>query len=69
MWWHLNNHVCRALFNYNSGDSGELSFRKGDILHITDTVYGNEIGSWKATIIADERFACRKTGKVPSKIR
>ncbi|EDV26046.1 uncharacterized protein TRIADDRAFT_55754 [Trichoplax adhaerens] len=59
----------RALFNYNSGDSGELSFRRGDVLHITDTLYGNKIGSWKATIIADERFAYRKTGKIPSKIR
>lgn len=37
----------RAHFDYDQPNKGEMSFRKGDIFHVTDTLHNNVVGSWQ----------------------
>ena len=43
----------RAQFDRFPHGKGELSFRKGDILHVTETFYKGQLGVWRASIVND----------------
>lgn len=38
---------CRAHFNYDQPNKGEMSFRKGDVFHVVDTLHNGVVGSWQ----------------------
>ncbi len=46
----------RAHFDYDQPIKGEMSFRKGDIFHVTDTLHNNVVGSWQVYRIGENRF-------------
>lgn len=37
----------RAHFNYDQPNKGEMSFRKGDVFHVVDTLHNGVVGSWQ----------------------
>ncbi|PSN46427.1 hypothetical protein C0J52_15363 [Blattella germanica] len=44
----VNEHnVRRAHFNYDQPNKGEMSFRKGDVFHVVDTLHNGVVGSWQ----------------------
>lgn len=46
----------RAHFDYDQPSKGEMSFRKGDIFHVTDTLLNNVVGSWQVYRIGKFQF-------------
>ncbi|XP_057308666.1 disks large homolog 5-like isoform X2 [Hydractinia symbiolongicarpus] len=59
----------RTLFDRTHPSKGELAFRKGDILHVTETLYKGQLGIWRATIITDNPDSDeykKVQGKIPS---
>ena len=62
----------RAQFDRFPHGKGELSFRKGDILHVTETFYKGQLGVWRASIVNDSETIKPSSGKltkgkIPSK--
>ncbi|XP_066910979.1 disks large homolog 5-like isoform X2 [Clytia hemisphaerica] len=62
----------RAQFDRFPHGKGELSFRKGDILHVTETFYKGQLGVWRASIVNDNETTKPSSGKltkgkIPSK--
>ncbi|XP_062505229.1 disks large homolog 5-like isoform X2 [Corticium candelabrum] len=58
----------RALFDYHSPEGGEMAFKEGDVLHVKDTMYGDNIDVWLATRLPKGRYV-GETGCIPSKSR
>lgn len=61
--------LFRTLFDRTHPSKGELAFRKGDILHVTETLYKGQLGIWRATIITDNPDSDeykKVQGKIPS---
>ncbi|KAH3871821.1 hypothetical protein DPMN_035036, partial [Dreissena polymorpha] len=58
----------RAMIDHVADKDGELSFRRDDLLHIEDTMYGGQQGVWYAWIISDTGEKI-KGGTIPSKDR
>jgi len=44
---------CRAHFNYDQPNKGEMSFRKGDVFHVVDTLHNGVVGSWQVYRIGE----------------
>lgn len=38
--------LFRTHFSHESTGKGELSFRKGEVFHVVDTLYNGKPGSW-----------------------
>lgn len=59
----------RTLYERPSPPKGELHFKKGDILHVTDTLYKGQLGVWRAYIVDETNGQDHKKtkGKIPSK--
>lgn len=60
---------CRALFDRLPHAKDELSFKKNDILYVTDTMHQGHIGCWKAWRISEDDAQKRENGKVPSRMK
>ena len=43
----------RTHFNYEQADKNELSFRKGDIFHVVDTLNLGVVGGWQVNRIGE----------------
>ena len=63
--------IPRAQFDRIPHGKGELGFKKGDILHVTETLYNGQLGVWNASIVHenDSKTPNAKSmkGKIPSK--
>jgi hypothetical protein len=44
---------CRAHFNYDQPNKGEMSFRNGDVFHVVDTLHNGVVGSWQVYRIGE----------------
>ncbi|KAK3595448.1 hypothetical protein CHS0354_003441 [Potamilus streckersoni] len=58
----------RTHFNYDQAEQGELSFVKGDIFHIKDTLFRGVVGSWLAVRVGRNNQETQK-GIIPNKNR
>jgi hypothetical protein len=58
-----------AMFDNPATSKDQLSFKKDDILYITDTLYNGHLGSWKAWIVNKEDAQQRESGMVPSRMK
>jgi hypothetical protein len=45
--------MFRAHFNYDQPNKGELSFRKGDVFRVVDTLHNGVVGSWQVFRIGE----------------
>ncbi|CAB4014653.1 disks large homolog 5-like, partial [Paramuricea clavata] len=59
----------RAMFDNPATSKDQLSFKKDDILYITDTLYNGHVGSWKAWIVNKEDAQQRESGMIPSRMK
>lgn len=59
----------RALFDRTQHLKDELSFKKGDILYVTDTMYNGHMGCWRACLVNEEDAQRREIGMVPSRMK
>ena len=59
----------RAMFDNPATSKDQLSFKKDDILYITDTLYNGHVGSWKAWIVNKEDAQQRECGMIPSRMK
>lgn len=50
---HFISFIRRAHFNYDQPNKGELSFRKGDVFHVVDTLHNGVVGSWQVFRIGE----------------
>ena len=57
------------MFDNPATSKDQLSFKKDDILYITDTLYNGHLGSWKAWIVNKEDAQQRESGMVPSRMK
>ncbi|XP_065220947.1 tight junction protein ZO-2 isoform X3 [Planococcus citri] len=69
----LANHLgdsfhIKAHFDYDQPEPGEMSFRKGDIFHVIDTLHNNNPGSWQVYRIGRNNQEVQK-GIIPNKAR
>ena len=65
----LTTHIVfRAQFQYTGGDDDELSFRRGEVFHVLDTMNGGTIGSWRAQRVL-QSGAETEVGIIPNKCR
>uniref|UniRef100_A0ABM0LZP6 Tight junction protein ZO-1 n=2 Tax=Saccoglossus kowalevskii TaxID=10224 RepID=A0ABM0LZP6_SACKO len=62
-----NIHI-RAHFNYDKTTKEELSFKKGDIMRVRDTLYNGVVGSWQAVKLNRNNMEVEK-GVIPNKNR
>ena len=58
----------RAHFNYDQPNKGEMSFRKGDVFHVVDTLHNGVVGSWQVFRIGRNNQEVQK-GIIPNKSR
>ncbi|KAI8503114.1 Tight junction protein ZO-2 [Branchiostoma belcheri] len=58
----------RTHFNYEKQGKEELSFKKGDIFHIRDTLHQGVVGSWLAVRIGKNNLETER-GVIPNKNR
>ncbi|BES91017.1 Tight junction protein [Nesidiocoris tenuis] len=58
----------KAHFNYDQPNKGEMSFRKGDIFHVVDTLHNGVVGSWQVFRIGRNNQEVQK-GIIPNKAR
>ena len=62
-----------AQFDLTPQGKGELGFKRGDILHVTETLYEGQLGVWRASLVHDESTTKSPSntkslkGKIPSK--
>ena len=61
--------LSRAMFDNPAHGKDELSFKKDDILYITDTLYNGHMGCWKGWIVNKEGAQQRDGGMVPSRMK
>lgn len=60
----------RALFDRTSHNKDELSFKRGDILYVTNTLFQGKLGVWKAWVINESDGQQKKEhGTIPSKTK
>ena len=61
------------MFDRTHPPKGELAFRKGDILHVSETLYNkSQLGVWRASLVSespDNEEKEKKLGKIPSKVK
>lgn len=60
--------MTRCNFDYDGLSLNELSFKKGEIFHIRDTMYNGVIGSWQAQRV-DCRGIEKDHGIIPNQAR
>jgi len=58
--------LCRTHFNYESAEHGEMSFKRGDVFLVVDTLYGGVVGSWQATRVVRSSPHDAKKGIIPN---
>lgn len=58
----------KAHFNYDQPNKGEMSFRKGDVFHVVDTLHNGVVGSWQVYRIGRNNTEVQK-GIIPNKAR
>ncbi|XP_049776223.1 tight junction protein ZO-1 isoform X4 [Schistocerca cancellata] len=58
----------KAHFNYDQPNKGEMSFRKGDVFHVVDTLHNGVVGSWQVFRIGRNNQEVQK-GIIPNKAR
>jgi len=58
--------MCRTHFNYAVAEHGEMSFRRGDVFLVVDTLHGGVVGSWHATRIVRSSPHDAKKGVIPN---
>jgi hypothetical protein len=58
--------ACRTHFNYTVPEHREMSFKRGDIFLITDTLFGGVVGSWQASRIVRTPPHELKKGVIPN---
>ncbi|XP_028402377.1 tight junction protein ZO-1-like isoform X2 [Dendronephthya gigantea] len=58
----------KAQFHYQGSDEDELSFRRGEVFHVLDTMNGGTIGSWRAQRVL-QSGAETEVGIIPNKCR
>ncbi|XP_073994050.1 zonula occludens-like protein polychaetoid isoform X3 [Rhodnius prolixus] len=58
----------KAHFNYDQPNKGEMSFCKGDIFHVIDTLHNGVVGSWQVYRIGRSNQEVQK-GIIPNKAR
>ncbi|XP_063232156.1 LOW QUALITY PROTEIN: tight junction protein ZO-1 [Bacillus rossius redtenbacheri] len=58
----------KAHFNYDQPNKGEMSFRKGDVFHVVDTLHNGVVGSWQVFRIGRNNQEVQK-GIIPNKSR
>ena len=61
--------LFRALFDRATNAKGDLNFKKGDILYVTDTMYNGHMGCWRACLVNEEDAQRREIGMVPSRMK
>jgi len=60
----------RSLFDRTSHSKDELSFKRGDILYVTDTLHQGKLGVWKAWLVNDnDEQQKTEHGTIPSKTK
>ncbi|XP_028405044.1 disks large homolog 5-like isoform X2 [Dendronephthya gigantea] len=59
----------RAMFDNPATHKDQLSFKKDDILYITDTLYNGHVGNWKAWVVNKEDAQQRECGMIPSRMK
>ena len=52
-----------------ANSKGELNFKKGDILYVTDTMFNGHMGCWRACLVNEEDAQKREIGMVPSRMK
>ena len=52
-----------------ANSKGELTFKKGDILYVTDTMYNGHMGCWRACLVNEEDAQKREIGMIPSRMK
>ena len=63
-----DNFYVKVHFNYDHTEHGETSFKNGEVLHVTDTLYGGVVGSWQAYKVGRNNNDTKK-GIIPNKNR
>jgi len=58
--------LCRTHFNYDVAEHGEVSFKRGDVFAVVDTLYGGVVGSWQAMRIVRGSPQAAKKGVIPN---
>ncbi|XP_024082403.1 tight junction protein ZO-1-like [Cimex lectularius] len=58
----------KAHFNYEQPNKGEMTFRKGDIFHVIDTLHNGVVGSWQVYKIGRNNQEVQQ-GIIPNKAR
>ncbi|XP_075223249.1 tight junction protein ZO-3-like isoform X2 [Lycorma delicatula] len=58
----------KAHFNYDQPNKGEMSFRKGDVFHVVDTLHNGVVGAWQVFRIGRNNQEVQK-GIIPNKAR
>lgn len=53
----------RVHFDHEKPENGELSFYKGDIFQVTDTLYNGTVGSWQAVKVSSPMTAVSEPHK------
>ncbi|KRX92396.1 Tight junction protein ZO-1 [Trichinella pseudospiralis] len=59
-----DNFFIRTHFTYGKPENGELSFKKGDIFQVIDTLYGGTVGSWQAICVSSPSLASTRSDYV-----
>lgn len=59
---------CRTHFDYEQPNKGEMSFCKGDVFHVMDTLHNGVVGSWQVFRIGRNNQEVQK-GIIPNKAR
>lgn len=58
----------RVHFDYDQPENGELSFKKGDVFQIIDTLFGGTVGSWQAvSVVSNDKIPVK--GVIPNSTR
>jgi len=58
--------VCRTHFNYDVAERGEMSFKRGDVFLVVDTLHSGVVGSWQAARIVRSSPHDAKKGVIPN---
>ncbi|KRX17556.1 Tight junction protein ZO-1 [Trichinella nelsoni] len=62
-----DNFFIRTHFTYGKPENGELSFKKGDIFQVIDTLYGGTVGSWQAICVSSPSMSSTRSDYVHPK--